>query len=142
MAINAGMFTSLTCEWATPKALYETLETEFGPFDLDPCPKGYEGLWSGLTERWEGRVYMNPPYGRQIGNWVKKAWESSLEGALVVCLLPSRTDTEWWHEYVMKAKEIRFIKGRLHFNDSKNSAPFPSAVVVFFGVPLPLLEPR
>lgn len=81
-----AMFSSATCEWSTPKALYEALEVEFGPFDLDPCPKGYDGLWSGLTESWEGRVYMNPPYGRQIGKWVKKAYESSLEGTLVVDL--------------------------------------------------------
>ncbi len=128
--INAGLFTSLTCEWATPKALYEALDAEFGPFDLDPCPKGYEGLWSGLTEKWEGRVFMNPPYGRQIGKWVKKAYESSLEGALVICLLPSRTDTEWWHDYCMKG-QIRFIRGRLKFSEAKWNAPFPSAVVVF-----------
>lgn len=74
---------------------------------------------------------MNPPYGREIGKWLKKAYESALEGAIVVCLIPSRTDTRWWHEYVMRAREIRYIRGRLKFGDSKNSAPFPSSVVVF-----------
>ena len=74
---------------------------------------------------------MNPPYGREIGKWVQKAYEESLVGALVVCLLPSRTDTKWFHNYVMKSTEIRFIKGRLKFGDATNSAPFPSCVVVF-----------
>jgi hypothetical protein len=76
---------------------------------------------------------MNPPYGRDIGNWMKKAYESSLLGAVVVCLVPARTDTKWWHDFAMKG-EITFIKGRLKFGNSKNSAPFPSAVVVFNGV--------
>lgn len=75
---------------------------------------------------------MNPPYGRQIGNWVKKARDAATQGkATVVCLLPARTDTAWWHDYVMKADEIRLIRGRLKFGDGKGSAPFPSAVVVF-----------
>lgn len=75
---------------------------------------------------------MNPPYGRQIGNWVKKAKETARQGkATVVCLLPARTDTAWWHDYVMKADEIRLIRGRLKFGDGKGSAPFPSAIVVF-----------
>ena len=73
---------------------------------------------------------MNPPYGREIGKWLKKAYESSINGAIVVCLIPARTDTAWWHDYVMKGK-IRFIRGRLKFGGSKNSAPFPSAIVIF-----------
>ena len=76
---------------------------------------------------------MNPPYGREIGAWMEKAYESSLEGATVVCLVPARTDTRWFHDFAMRG-EIRFIKGRLKFGDSKNSAPFPSAVVVFRGL--------
>ena len=86
---------------------------------------------------WHGTVFMNPPYGRQIGFWIKKAWDSAQQGATVVCLIPCRTDTRWWHDYVMKAKEIRFIRGRLKFtheNGVVNSAPFPSCVVVFQGV--------
>lgn len=75
---------------------------------------------------------MNPPYGREIGKWVRKAYESSLGGTTVVCLLPARTDTRWWHDYCMKG-EIRFIRGRLKFGGHKNSAPFPSAVVIFRG---------
>lgn len=79
-------------------------------------------------------VFMNPPYGRAIGNWLKKAYEESLQqNTKVVCLIPSRTDTKYWHDYCMKASEIRFVKGRLKFGDSKNSAPFPSAIVIFNG---------
>jgi len=78
---------------------------------------------------------MNPPYGRVIGQWVKKAYESSLDGATVVCLLPARTDTSWWHDYCMKG-EIRFVRGRLKFGGARGNAPFPSAVVIFRpGVP-------
>ena len=84
----------------------------------------------GYRTEWRGVCWMNPPYGRTIGNWMKKAYESSLEGATVVCLVPARTDTGWWHNYAMKG-DIEFIKGRLKFGGSKNSAPFPSAVVVF-----------
>jgi hypothetical protein len=73
---------------------------------------------------------MNPPYGRKIGLWVQKAYEESRGGSTIVCLLPARTDTRWWHDFCMKG-EIRFIKGRLKFNDGKNPAPFPSAVVIF-----------
>ena len=75
--------------------------------------------------------FVNPPYGTEIGKWIKKGYEQYLKGKTVVFLIPSRTDTRWWHEYVMKAKEIRFIKGRLKFDDQENSAPFPSAIVVF-----------
>lgn len=74
---------------------------------------------------------MNPPYGREIGAWIKKAYQESLLGATVVCLVPARTDTRWWHDYVMKAKEIRFLRGRLKFGSAINSAPFPSAVIIF-----------
>lgn len=76
---------------------------------------------------------MNPPYGREICKWMQKAYESSLSGATVVCLVPARTDTKWFHDFAMMG-EIRFIKGRLKFGGSKNSAPFPSAVVIFRGV--------
>jgi site-specific DNA-methyltransferase (adenine-specific) len=75
---------------------------------------------------------MNPPYGREIGQWVKKAYNESRNGATVVCLLPARTDTAWWHDYVLPMATVTFIRGRLKFGDSKNSAPFPSAVAVFY----------
>lgn len=130
-------FSSKTNEWATPQDLFNSLNEEFG-FTLDPCatpanakcPKFFTIQEDGLSRDWDGVVFMNPPYGREIGKWVQKAFESSLNGATVVCLVPSRTDTKWWHEYAMKG-EIRFLKGRLRFGEGTANAPFPSAVVVF-----------
>jgi site-specific DNA-methyltransferase (adenine-specific) len=75
---------------------------------------------------------MNPPYGRNISKWIKKAHDESQKGALVVCLIPSRTDTKWWHDYVMKSSEIRFVSGRLSFGNQNQSAPFPSSIVIFY----------
>lgn len=137
MAINQGMFTSSTDDWATPRDFFEKLDAEFH-FDLDVCASAenakcerfFTKADDGLSKEWRGRCWMNPPYGREIGQWVRKAFETSLRGGLVVCLLPSRTDTQWWHDYCMKG-EIRFVQGRLRFGDGKNSAPFPSAVVIF-----------
>ena len=126
---SPGMFTSLSPHWATPKGLYRELDAEFH-FTLDPCPLHADGDWSGLAIEWTGSVFVNPPYGRHIGDWIAKGFESAQAGATVVMLIPSRTDTRWWHDYVMKG-EIRFIKGRLHFGDGKGSAPFPSCIVVF-----------
>ena len=102
------------------------LHKEFG-FNDDPCPIGGSG---GLDRRWGSSTFVNPPYS-EIQEWVKKGYEESQQGGVIVMLIPSRTDTRWWHDYVMKAKEIRFIKGRLRFGGQKNSAPFPSAIVVF-----------
>ena len=129
--INRGLFTSASQHWATPKELYAELDKEFH-FNCDPCP--LYGLEDGLPVPWGSRAFVNPPYGREITRWLKKACQENQLGKLIVCLIPSRTDTRWWHEYVMKADEIRFLKGRLKFGDSKNSAPFPSAVVIFRGV--------
>lgn len=133
------MFTSKTDLWETPKVFFDELDKEFH-FELDVCAlpenakcKNYfTPEIDGLKQKWCGICWMNPPYGREIGNWMKKAYESSQDGATVVCLVPSRTDTKWWHEYAMKG-EIRFIRGRLKFGNSNNSAPFPSAVVIFKG---------
>lgn len=122
--------TSLSPHWATPKWLYDELNKEFN-FDFDPCPLG--GGFDGLVVRWGKVNYINPPYGREIGKWIAKAHAEALGGGICVMLLPSRTDTKWWHDYCMKAYEIRFIKGRLKFGDSKNSAPFPSCIVIFKG---------
>lgn len=133
------MFSSKTDLWATPLDFFQQVDAEFS-FDCDvcalpenaKCAKFFSPEENGLAQQWTGRCWMNPPYGRGIGNWVKKAYESVQDRAdLVVCLLPARTDTAWWHEYVLKAAEVRFIRGRLKFGDSKNSAPFPSALVVF-----------
>lgn len=133
-------FSSATDLWATPQAFFDELNKEFG-FELDvcalpenaKCEKYYTPEIDGLKQQWRGICWMNPPYGREIGAWMEKAYESSLEGATVVCLVPARTDTRWFHDFAMRG-EIRFIKGRLKFGDSKNSAPFPSAVVVFRGL--------
>jgi len=131
-------FSSRTDLWATPRDFYAQLDQEFG-FSLDvcalpenaKCARYYTPEDDGLSQSWNGVCWMNPPYGREIGGWVEKAFSSALNGATVVCLLPARTDTRWWHSWVMLADEIRFIRGRLKFGESRNSAPFPSAVVVF-----------
>lgn len=130
------MFSSKTPEWATPQDLFDELNKEFN-FTLDPCAtkenakckKYYTKEDDGLSKDWYGEtVFMNPPYGREIGKWVKKA---ALSATTVVCLLPARTDTKWFHLYINNVAEIRFIKGRLKFGDSKNSAPFPSMIVIY-----------
>jgi len=140
--INKSLFSSLTNEWATPQNLFDELNSEFH-FTLDPCcthenakcNKHYTIEENGLLQSWGNEtVFMNPPYGRQIKDWIKKAYEESKHGALVVCLIPARTDTAYWHDYCMRG-QIRFIRGRLKFNDSKNSAPFPSAIVIFSNNP-------
>jgi len=125
--MNPGMYSSMTPHWATPEGIYKELDDEFH-FTFDPCPLNAD--FDGLSVSWKGTVFVNPPYGRKIGNWIRKGWEESKLGWTIVMLLPARTDTRWWHDYVMKG-EIRFIKGRLKFGGSKNSAPFPSCVVVF-----------
>lgn len=131
-------FSNEKSDWETPGSIFDELNKEFC-FDLDPCSshenkkcrRYFTKVEDGLAQDWgRSTVFMNPPYGREIGKWMKKAYESSLNGATVVCLVPSRTDTVWWHDYALKG-EIRFIKGRLKFGKSKNNAPFPSAVVIF-----------
>jgi len=131
-------FSSKTDDWSTPIDFFKNIEKRFGIFDLDPCSDHdnakadlyYTKSEDGLSKEWRGKVWMNPPYGREIVKWMKKAYESSLDGAMVVCLVPSRTDTKWWHDYAMKGK-IEFIKGRLKFGNSKNSAPFPSVLIIY-----------
>jgi phage N-6-adenine-methyltransferase len=133
-------FSSKTDLHATPQAFYDALNEEFG-FELDvcaladnaKCEKYYTPEQDGLKQKWEGVCWMNPPYGREIGKWMEKAYNASLGGATVVCLIPSRTDTRWWHKHVILG-EVRFIKGRLKFGNAKNCAPFPSAVVIFRNV--------
>ena len=133
-------YSSKSNEWATPQYLFDKLDREFS-FTLDPCAtdgnakcdKYFTVDDDGLIQDWSNDiVFMNPPYGREIKHWVKKAYEESLKGATVVCLIPARTDTIYWHDYIFgKASDIRFLKGRLKFGESKNSAPFPSAIIVF-----------
>ena len=128
--MNKVHFMSLRSDWTTPEDFYIGLNKEFN-FNFDPCPSN--SSFDGLNIDWEDRNFCNPPYGRQITAWIKKGYEESFKGKLVVFLIPSRTDTRWWHDYIMKADEIRFIKGRLKFGGSKNPAPFPSCIVVFQG---------
>jgi DNA N-6-adenine-methyltransferase Dam len=126
--INGGLFTSLRGDWKTPRALYQALDAEFR-FDYDPCPA--KPKLDGLKSDWGNINFVNPPYGKEITKWIQKGYQESLKGKTVVFLLPSRTDTRCWHDYIMKADEIRFIRGRLKFDDQKNSAPFPSAIAIF-----------
>lgn len=134
------MFSSATDQWATPQAFFDELDKEFH-FTLDVCalPENakcsnfYTPQMDGLSQPWKGRVWCNPPYGKEIGQWVRRAYLAvTTECAeVVVMLLPARTDTRWFHEYIYGKAEIRFVKGRLKFGDSKNAAPFPSMVVIF-----------
>jgi len=139
MSINKGLFTSTTDQWATPQAFFDEVNKEFN-FRLDVCADAENskcGIYlskevNALTKNWsdvDGWKWMNPPYGRQIKEWVKKASEERM----VVALLPARTDTRYFHEFIYKKKdvEIRFIKGRLKFGEATNSAPFPSMLVIF-----------
>lgn len=131
-------FSSKTDLWETPQDTFDKLAAEFGPFTLDvcatsdnaKCQRYYTREDDGLAQPWDGVCWMNPPYGRGIKAWMRKAYEASRSGATVVCLVPARTDTAWWHDYAMKG-QIRFLRGRLKFGGAANSAPFPSAVVVF-----------
>jgi len=134
-------FSSASEEWETPQDLFDFYHSIY-KFTLDAAASSinFKCLCfltksvDSLKQKWIGNVWLNPPYGRGIGKWVQKAYESSLEGATVVCLLPSRTDTKWFHDYCNKG-DICFIKGRLKFGGHKNNAPFPSMIVVFKGEP-------
>ncbi len=136
--LTGGMFTSRTEEWETPQYVFNALNDEFH-FELDVCATFENrkcGVYfnkddNGLTMEWAGTCWMNPPYGKQIYAWMQKAYEESQRGATVVCLVHARTDTRWWHDWAMKASEIRFVRGRLRFGDGKQGAPFPSCIVIF-----------
>lgn len=123
--------------WGTPQWLFDALNKEFG-FTLDPCSthenakcaQHYTTQENGLLKDWGTEsVFMNPPYS-ECDDWMRKAYGAAQEGATVVCLVPARTDTDWWHRYAMKG-EVRLLKGRLRFGDAEANAPFPSAVIVF-----------
>lgn len=146
---TTGMRSSLDNTWTTPRDFFDKLDQEFG-FGLDAAALSNSTLvpdnWYGpdhpelirrdaFRRMWSidagGKpIWLNPPYGRVIGDWMKKAnAEAKDGGAVVVCLVPARTDTNWWHDYCIQ-HEVRFIRGRLKFGGQKNSAPFPSAVVI------------
>lgn len=137
-------YSSKSQVWETPQALFDQLNAEHG-FTLDvcalpentKCARYFTPEMDGLGQDWKDNVcWCNPPYGRDIGKWVKKAYESSLMdwqhgGAKVVCLLPARTDVSWWHDYVLPYGKVTFLRGRLRFSGSKGYAPFPNAIVIF-----------
>lgn len=132
---TTAMFSSATDMWETPISFFKELDQEFH-FTLDVCAVSENAKCSaffspeqnGLAQKWTGVCWCNPPYGRKIGHWVKKAAEAD---CTVVMLLPARTDTAWFHDYIFGTAEIRFIRGRLKFGNSKNNAPFSSMVVIF-----------
>jgi len=136
--INSGIMSSKTDMWSTPQWLFDALNTHCH-FTLDVCAtsenakcKEFFSLEEdGLKQKWEGICWMNPPYGREIKKWVKKAYESALGDAVVYALLPARTDTAWFWEYVKDKATIEFIRGRLKFGDGKGTAPFPSMIVAW-----------
>lgn len=134
------MFSSKSDNWSTPDSLFNELDKEFH-FNLDPCADSnnhkcehyYTEEENGLEKNWGGqRVFVNPPYGSQIKKWVKKCYEEShKENTIIVLLIPARTDTTYFHDYILHRTEIRFLKGRIKFGDSKTGAPFPSMIVIF-----------
>ena len=138
--MNRSLFSSNSNEWETPQGFFDRLNDEFN-FTLDvaatpdnaKCEEFYTKENEALLQDWPGVVWCNPPYGKTIGKFVQKGYEEAQKGSLVVMLIPARTDTRYWHKYVMKAKQIRFIEGRLYFNQNGKSgcAPFPSAIVIF-----------
>jgi len=147
--VSKALFSSDSTEWETPPELYGQLNKEFW-FDMDVCAtilnsKCYHCFLKehdGLKQDWASRAktcWCNPPYGKTIGDWIRKAWEESRKGCTVVCLLPARTDTKYFHGYIWDKHshrpkpgvEVRFLQGRLRFVGAKSSAPFPSMIVIF-----------
>lgn len=135
---TAVHFSSDKQTWETPQALFDLLDREFH-FTLDvcalpdtaKCERYFTPEDDGLSQFWTGVCWLNPPYGREIVHWMRKAYESAAQGlAIVVCLVPARVDTRWWWNYARHG-EVRFLPGRLKFGGAQNGAPFPSAVVVF-----------
>jgi len=137
----SGKFTSTKQEWETPEILFTPLNAEFN-FELDlaaddnnnKCSLYYTEQDNGLVQSWKGICWLNPPFGNKYGtikDWVKKSFEETQESGVVVILIPARTNTKWWYNYCMKAKEIRFVIGRPKFGESKYGLPQPLAIVVF-----------
>lgn len=134
-------FSSKKMDWATPWELFRVWDISHGPFTLDVCATWenakcrvfFPPAANGLLQRWHGTCWMNPPYGREIGRWIAKAVGEIHQGHAnrVVCLLPARTDTAWWHELVIPYGDIHFLRGRVRFEGAEHAAPFPSAIVIF-----------
>ena len=138
--MNKSLFSSKTGEWSMPQDLFDKLDKIYG-FDIDvcatkenaKCPVFYTKEDDGLNQTWKGVCWMNPPYGRKIGDWVSKAYRVGMKGSTVVALLPARTDTKWFHDYIYQQPgvTVTFLKGRLKFGGGKHAAPFPSMLVLF-----------
>ncbi len=138
--INKSWYTKNRDNWATPQAFFAELDAEFH-FNLDPCAtpetskceKFFTWEDNGLIQHWDGNVFVNPPYGRGLANWFMKAIDEIHLGnaKVVVFLVPARTDTAWFHDQVLGKAELRFIRGRLKYDDIKQSAPFPSMLVIY-----------
>lgn len=143
MAMNRSLLSSKSNEWATPQAVFDELNKEFN-FTLDPaatsenakCQRFFTKEQDGLKQDWSGEtVFCNPPYGREIGKWVEKCYNEHIKHNItVVMLIPARTDTTYFHEFIYNRSEIRFIKGRIKFiqnGKEGDAAPFPSMIVVY-----------
>ena len=137
-SLSQALFSSNRTDWATPDDLFRLISLEF-PFELDvcatpenaKCTRYFTAQQDALTQDWENAVcWMNPPYGREISRWMEKAFHESRRGATVVCLVPARTDTAWWHKYAVRG-EVRFLRGRIRFVGANHPAPFPNALVIF-----------
>lgn len=142
--LNKSLFSSEKTDWCTPQQFFDKLNDEFhfvldaaATYKTSKCEKCFTPNEDGLKQNWDvgGAVYCNPPYGKEIGLWVKKAYEEAQKGITIVMLIPARTDTKYFHEYIYHKAEIRFVKGRLKFTDEngipKGTAPFPSMVVIY-----------
>ncbi|KKL13818.1 hypothetical protein LCGC14_2521950 [marine sediment metagenome] len=125
-----GLMSSKRKDWKTPRHILDYVEGTYGEF-FDPCPS--EESFDGLKIEWKEVNFVNPPYGTEIKKWIEKGYKEWKKGKTIIFLIPSRTDTRWWHDYVMEADEIYLIKGRLCFDDSKRTAPFPSCLAIFDG---------
>lgn len=140
-SFNNVHLSSKKMDWATPWELFRVWDISHGPFTLDVCATWenakcrafFPPAANGLMQRWHGVCWMNPPYGREIGRWIAKAVGEIHQGHAdrVVCLLPARTDTAWWHELVIPYGDTHFLRGRIRFEGAEHAAPFPSAIVVF-----------
>lgn len=138
--INTGLFTSLRDDWETPQSLFNELNKEFN-FTLDPCASAnnrkcerfFTKNEDGLQQDWGGHnCFVNPPYGKELPKWILKSYkESQKPNTLVVMLIPARTDTKAFHDYIYGKAKIRFIRGRIKFDGAKYNAPFPSMIVIF-----------
>ena len=142
--MNKTLLSSKNMCWCTPQDFFDKLNAEFN-FVLDPaateatakCPLFYTPEVDGLAQSWDrgGAVFCNPPYGREIGKWVKKAFDEARGGFPIVLLIPARTDTAYFHDYIYDKADIRFLRGRIDFEDengsSADAAPFPSMLVIY-----------